>query len=142
MKKNIDFFVDLEKNNTEFIPKFESVQNIDKVIIQPKDILITTQGLNIDNNLNLNSFITSNEISKIELGYNYSVEAVKNYKYSFSLNSDGFYESTNKGIHSSTARCKVSFETLDDCFLQIDYIISSEVKYDYGIIYELNSTNK
>ncbi len=60
-------------------------------------------------------------------------------RYGFVLNSDGYYESTNKGQHSTTAACYLRVSGATRVYL--DVINYAESGYDYGVIYEPDSTS-
>ena len=61
--------------------------------------------------------------------------------YTFALNSNGYYESNNKGVHNSYALCKVTFNALyDGCSLVVDCISYGENSYDYGILSKIDTT--
>lgn len=57
----------------------------------------------------------------------------------FRLNSDGYYESTNKGRNNSYALCKVRFKTTTGK-MYVDCINVGENNYDFGILSSLDST--
>lgn len=60
--------------------------------------------------------------------------------YMFALNSDGYYESNNKGVNNSYALCKVTFNALyDGCSLILDCINYAESNYDFGILSKLDT---
>ena len=58
--------------------------------------------------------------------------------YGFAMNANGYYQSQNKGIHSSTAACTVTLRTNTGKAV-IDVINYAESGYDYGTIYALDS---
>lgn len=54
--------------------------------------------------------------------------------YGFNLNSStGYYESTNDGVASSAAVCRVTFNLPVRCLITIQFINYAEATYDYGI---------
>lgn len=60
--------------------------------------------------------------------------------YTFVLNSNGYYESNNKGVNNSYALCKVTFNALyDGCSLVLDCINYVESNYDFGILSKLDT---
>ena len=71
--------------------------------------------------------------------HTYSVEDLGTV-YGFTLNSNGYYESNNKGINSSYAICKLNIEAYQNCTLYLDCINYAESRYDYGILSNLDST--
>lgn len=70
----------------------------------------------------------------------YTVSAVSGASYGFSLGSDGYYESTNQGVHSSYSICKVTINTPGGYEVIADCINYAESNYDYGILSTLGNT--
>ena len=70
----------------------------------------------------------------------YSVSSASGASYGFLPNSDGYYESENKGVKSSAAVCKVTFFPSVDAHLYVDCINFAETKYDYGLLSEIDKT--
>lgn len=68
-----------------------------------------------------------------------AVEGVEGAAYGFTLNNNGYYESTNKGIDSSYALCKVNIRNRSGKKVYIDCINNAENNYDYGIVSNLNT---
>lgn len=60
--------------------------------------------------------------------------------YGFSLNSNGYYQSDNKGVNSSYAICKVQFNLAVAQDIVIDCINYAESTYDYGLLSQLDAT--
>ncbi len=72
---------------------------------------------------------------------NISVTKPDSGSYTFALNSNGYYESNNKGVNSSYALCKVTFNALyDGCSLVVDCISYGENNFDYGILSKIDTT--
>ena len=72
---------------------------------------------------------------------NYVVTKPDSGSYTFTLNSNGYYESNNKGVANSYALCKLSFNALyEGCSLVLDCINYAESNYDYGILSKLDTT--
>lgn len=68
------------------------------------------------------------------------VEDVSNAKYGFTYNADlGMYESTNNGVSSSYAICRVNIKNPDNKPVRIRYIQNTEGTYDYGMISKVNT---
>jgi len=63
-----------------------------------------------------------------------SVEAVDGASYGFALNTNGYYESQNKGKSQSAAVCKIAITVLAETAMSLDIINSGESKYDYGLL--------
>ena len=60
--------------------------------------------------------------------------------YTFVLNSNGYYESNNKGVHSSYALCKVTFVLLKTSNVIFHCINYAESGCDYGILSNIDTT--
>ena len=75
-----------------------------------------------------------------QLQRNYAVtllpvpETVSGASYGFTLNSNGYYESTNKKVSNSAAVCKINFNFEKETVVKFDIINSGESNYDYGIL--------
>ena len=71
----------------------------------------------------------------------FTVTDVEGASYNFTLNSNGYYESTNKGVNNSAALCKLDITDLEDTSKIIfDCINSGEANYDFGMISKINTT--
>ena len=70
----------------------------------------------------------------------YVVEAVDGATYGFTLNANGYYESTNQRINSSYSLCKVVITNPGGRNVYFDCINSGENSYDFGILSTLNNT--
>lgn len=71
----------------------------------------------------------------------FTVTDVEGASYNFTLNSNGYYESTNKKVANSAALCKLDIIDLEDTSKIIfDCINSGESKYDFGMISKINTT--
>ena len=71
----------------------------------------------------------------------FTVTDVEGASYNFTLNSNGYYESTNKKVASSAALCKLDITDLEDTTKIIfDCINSCEANYDFGMISKINTT--
>ena len=68
----------------------------------------------------------------------YTVSDISGASYGFKLNSNGYYESQNKGIDSSYAICRVDFHGTDKIIF--DCINYAESNYDFGILSNVDST--
>ena len=74
------------------------------------------------------------------MSFNYTVEKPAGVIYEFSLNSNNYYESTNKGVNSSYSLAKLNFTTDGSYKLYLDCINYAESGFDYGILSELDKT--
>lgn len=83
--------------------------------------------------------IESDPITISVASVSYSVNSISGATYGFSLNANGYYESTNKGVNSSYAVCRVNFEASISKEVWIYVINSGEASYDYGIIGNLDT---
>lgn len=68
------------------------------------------------------------------------VSDVDGASYKFVLNSNGYYESNNKGVHNSAALCKVEIVNPLKKEIIFDCINSGESNYDYGILSNVGQT--
>ena len=68
----------------------------------------------------------------------YTVSDISGASYGFKLNSNGYYESQNKGIQGSYAICRVDFHGTDKIIF--DCINYAESNYDFGILSNIDST--
>lgn len=68
--------------------------------------------------------------------FEWEVVPVEGAQYGFTLNSDGYYESQNKGVDSSYAMCKIIVRTEKAGFVVLDCINYAESSYDFGLFSE------
>ena len=93
-----------------------------------------------------NITISSNKVSApnlLKFGTDESlsqVVAVEGAQYGFALNSNGYYQSGNKGVHSSYALCEVKIDVQVGQDIVIDCINYAEGNYDYGLLSNLDTT--
>ena len=80
------------------------------------------------------------QVCEIILIPTYNVDTSVSTSYTFELNANDYYESTNKGINNSYALCKLNISAPLDSVLYLDCINSGESNYDYGILSNLDST--
>lgn len=71
--------------------------------------------------------------------FTYTVDAVSGASYGFALNSDGYYESQNKGVKSTFAICRVNLIVREPCDIVFDVINYAESGYDYGLFGNLDT---
>lgn len=72
---------------------------------------------------------------------NYTVTKPDSGSYTFTKNSNGYYESNNKGVQSSYALCKIQFNVVNDgSTITFDCISYGESNYDYGLFSQLDGT--
>lgn len=64
----------------------------------------------------------------------WAVEAVDGASYGFALNTNGYYESQNKGKNNSAAVCKIAITVTVETAMSLDIINSGESNYDYGLL--------
>ena len=104
------------------------------------------QGGNATVTLSTNSNIklldnNTDVTSSIEYGSQnptYSVETVSGAGYGFNL-SNGWYVSANKGINSSAALCRVTFDLPISCDITFTYINYAEATYDFGVFSKIDT---
>jgi hypothetical protein len=68
----------------------------------------------------------------------YSVVSVTGASYGFILNNNGYYESTNQGVDSSYAMCRVNINSNGIDNVYFDCINFGENNWDYGLLSEVN----
>lgn len=66
--------------------------------------------------------------------FSYTVSSISGAKYGFSLNANGYYESTNKDADSSFAICRVNFVSDTEKSIIVKVINYAESGCDYGFI--------
>ena len=64
----------------------------------------------------------------------WTVETVDGASYGFALNTNGYYESQNKGKSNSAAVCKIAITVAMEMAMSLDIINSGESNYDYGLL--------
>ena len=112
-----------------------SVQKIDDMDISGYFNYIDNQFYRSDSG----SDFIEGAIGEVE-GIAYSVKPIENATYGFILNEDGYYESTNQGVDSSYAICRLVIEVPDiKDTMQIDCISWAESSCDYGIFSKLDT---
>ena len=75
--------------------------------------------------------VTNQLVVKEDTAETYSVENLGDY--GFSINEDGYYESTNKGISKTAAVCKVNIHVPVAATVTFTYINYAEQGYDFGV---------
>ena len=81
---------------------------------------------------------TANTISNPP--FTYTVNAVSGASYGFAINSDGYYESQNKGVNESYAICRVNLTVTETCNVVFDVINYAESSYDYAVFGNIDSS--
>ena len=64
----------------------------------------------------------------------WSVSDIGGTNYRFALNSNGYYESNNKGVDSSAAVCRVNIHAEKNCTVTFKCINYAESNYDFGLL--------
>lgn len=82
--------------------------------------------------------VTSQLVQKQYSNPSYTVATAPGASYGFNLSS-GWYESTNKGVSSSTALARVTFELPVLCNITFTYINYAEATYDFGVFSKLDT---
>lgn len=72
--------------------------------------------------------------------FTYEVNNISGADYDFELNSNGYYESQNKGVNTSYAICRVNFVVSKTCNITFDVINYAESNYDYALFSNLDTT--
>ncbi len=103
------------------------VEGTDQTItIYPTDPILT---LALDNGVDITSQLGGSGMPN----NSYEVGERSGASYGFELNSNGYYESTNKGQRNSAAVCRVNFNLETACVVTFTYINYAEARYDFGI---------
>lgn len=79
------------------------------------------------------------EIQEIGKESTYTVEAVYGASYGFSLNPNGYYESTNKGVDNSASVCRVRLNLVSNSNIIFTCINYAESNFDFGILGKVNN---
>ena len=64
----------------------------------------------------------------------FEVVAISGASYGFALNSNGYYESNNKGVDTSAAVCRVNIHAAKACTVTFKCINYAESNYDFGLL--------
>lgn len=64
----------------------------------------------------------------------WSVFDIGGTNYKFALNSNGYYESNNKGVNNSAAVCRVNIHAAKACTVTFKCINYAESNYDFGLL--------
>lgn len=96
------------------------------------NIVITVNDFSYNKTINMESV----EV----MPYSYTVESIEGSTYGFELNSNGYYESNNKGKGGSYAICKINITNPRGKKVYLDCINYGELKYDYGMVSNINTT--
>lgn len=64
----------------------------------------------------------------------FEVVAISGASYGFALNSNGYYESNNKGVNNSAAVCRVKIHAAKACTVTFKCINYAESNYDFGLL--------
>lgn len=64
----------------------------------------------------------------------WSVSDISGATYKFALNSNGYYESNNKGVSNSAAVCRVNIHAAKACTVTFKCINYAESNYDFGLL--------
>lgn len=67
------------------------------------------------------------------------VQNIESETYGFTLNSSGYYESSNQGVNASYSICKVLFNCAADTTYTFSCINYAEANYDFGIFSEVDT---
>lgn len=125
----------------------ESVAQINNITTTTEKITFEVIALGEDGNATITVNV-SGDYSKtltIEVSYvtpmEYTVEAIEGATYGFTLNSEEYYESTNKKFGNSYSLCKLVFNVTEkNNILKLECINSGESNYDFGILSNIDTT--
>jgi hypothetical protein len=76
---------------------------------------------------------------KISETFTHTVDLIDGAQYGFAINDNGYYESLNKGVHSSYAICRVNLDVKENCNIVFNVINYAESNYDYAIFGNLDT---
>ena len=102
------------------------------------DVKFRKDGSVNNNNDSLQFTVEIQEIDSTKKS-TYTVEAVEGASYGFSLNSNGYYESTNKGVDNSASVCKVRLDLVSNSNIVFTCINYAESDFDFGILGKLDT---
>lgn len=102
------------------------------------DVKFIKDGSVNNNNDTLQFTVEIQEIDSTKKS-TYTVEAVSGVSYGFSLNSNGYYESTNKGVDGSLSLCRVKLNLINTSNIVFTCINYAESNYDYGVLGKLDT---
>ena len=88
----------------------------------------TVSGITVTDN---GTDVTSQFVQHSGTSGDYSIETRGSY--GFTLNSNDYYQSTNKGIDKSCAVCRISFSLPVSATITFQYINYAEATYDFGV---------
>ena len=122
-----------------------TIDAVNKTITIPVTSKNVTDTVTVTLNATFDGKVQSKMLSiKIKESFktpSFTVTDVEGASYNFTLNSNGYYESTNKKVASSAALCKLDITDLEDTSKIIfDCINSGEENYDFGMISKINTT--
>ena len=88
-----------------------------------------------DNNVDVSSSL----VQKQDSPESYTVEEASGASYGFSLNSNGYYESQNKGVSKTAAVCVVNIHVPVSATVTFSFINYGETGYDFGVFGEIDT---
>lgn len=88
-----------------------------------------------DNGVDMSDAVVQKQVS-----LDFDVSTAPNASYGFALNSNGYWESQNKGKASSAAVCVVSMDLPVECTVTFHLINYAESTYDYGLLSNIDTT--
>ena len=143
----LDDYATKEELNNLNLNNYVTKEEIENAILEAEqakqglvNALITLGVTGVSNNNNWSTLINKVSEGKYVPPSTWSVVAVSGAQYGFELNSNGYYESKNKGIGSSYALCKVIIDNPRGRNVYVDCINYGESTYDYGILSNINTT--
>ena len=125
----------------------ESIAQVNNITTTTEKITFEVIALGEEGNATITVNV-SGDYSKtltIEVSYiapiEYRVEQISEAAYGFTLNSNDYYESANKGIVNSYSLCKLVFNATETHnILNLECINSGENSYDFGILSNIDTT--
>ena len=99
-------------------------------IEQNEKPVVKDNGIDVSNQL----------VQRQDQAASYSVATASGASYGFSINNNGYYESTNKGRASSTALSIVTFYVPVSATITFSLINYAESTYDFGLLSDIDDT--
>lgn len=125
----------------------ESIAQINNINITTEKITFDINALGVDGNAIISVNISGdyNKTLTTEVSYTtpmqYTVEKIDGATYGFELNTNEYYESTNKGKGNSYSLCKLVFNATEkNNILKLECISSGETGFDFGILSNIDTT--
>lgn len=144
---NLDNYATKEELNNLNLDNYATKEEIENAMLEAQqakqglvNALVALGATGVSNNSNWSTLINKVSEGRYVPPSTWSVVAVSGAQYGFELNSNGYYESKNKGINYSYALCKVIIDNPGKKNVYVDCINYAETTYDFGILSNINTT--